>query len=255
MGKKCDCPKGLPAWFATFGDMMSLLLCFFIMLLSFSTMDQAMYKEVSGSLRDALGVQRDEITYDVPMGTDSISRDFNPTFSVDVILEKIKSAVNLEFIKGEIEIEALEDRVVLRLNDDLTFEPGKADLTDKARALLDKIRPIVETVPGELMVSGHTDDVVINTTLYPSNWGLSAARAASVVDYLLLPRTIDPRRLAAIGFGDSRPIVPNTTPENRKRNRRVELTFLQSPRPDEIDIRPLTGKGLREQEILPAPIK
>ncbi len=254
MGKKCDCPKGLPGWLVTFGDLMSLLLCFFILLLSFSTMDPAMFKEVSGSLKNAFGVQRDEMIYDVPMGTDIVSRDFNPIFSVDVILEKIKSAVKLELIKGEIEIEALEDRVVLRLNDDLTFEPGKADLTDKARALLDKIRPIVETVPGELMVTGHADSVVINTTLYPSNWGLSAARAASVVDYLLLPRTVDPKRLAAIGFGDSRPLVPNTTPENRKRNRRVELIFLQSPRPDEIDIRPPTGKGLKEQEILPVPI-
>lgn len=254
MGKKCDCPKGLPGWLATFGDLMSLLLCFFVLLLSFSTMDPAMFKEVSGSLRNAFGVQREDITYDIPMGTEIVSRDFNPIFSVDVILEKIKSAIKLELIKGEIEIEAMKDRVVLRLNDDLNFEPGRADLTEKARALLDKIRPVVETVPGELMVAGHTDNVVINSALYPSNWGLSAARAASVVDYLLMPRTIDPRRLAAIGYGDSRPLVPNTTPENRKRNRRVELTFLQPPNPDEIDIRPPTGKGLREQEILPVPI-
>jgi len=246
-------PRGVPAWFVTFGDMMTLLLCFFVLLLSFSTTDPAMYKDVSGSLHEALGVQREDATYDTPMGTDPVSRDFRPTFTVDVVQEKLKSAVKLELIKGEIEIESSQDRVILRLNDALTFAPGKPDLSDEARRILDKVRPVVETVPGKLLVEGHTDDTAIKNPLYPSNWGLSAARAAAVVVFLLEPGTISQQRIAAIGYGDSLPLVPNDTPEHRQKNRRVELVFMQPPQPDELDSKAITNRGVREQEILPPP--
>ncbi len=241
-------------WMVTFGDLMSLLLCFFVLLLSFSTMDPAMFKEVSGSLRNAFGVQREEVTYDMPMGVDIISRDFNPIFNVDVILEKIKSAIKLELIKGEIEIEALDDRVVLRLKDEITFAPGSADLKESAKPVLDKLIGVVKEIPGDIMVAGHTDNIPIVSPLFPSNWSLSAARAARVVEYMLQPGTIAPARMAAVGYGDSRPRVPNDSPENRKKNRRVELVFLQPSHPDDVSVMPITEKGLKDQELMPPPV-
>ncbi len=254
MGKKCDCPAGAPKWMVTFGDLMSLLLCFFVLLLSFSTMDPAMFKEVSGSLRQAFGVQRDDIVYDIPKGLDIVAREFNPVFDVDVILEKIKSAIKLELIKGEIEIEALTDRVILRLNDDVTFDPGSARLQDKAKPLLAKLRKVIEEVPGDVMVAGHTDNIPIKNGLFTSNWGLSAARAASVVEFLLEPGTIAPARMAAVGYGDSRPRVPNDSPEHRAKNRRVELIFMQPSNPDDFETAPITEKGIQDQELLPPPV-
>lgn len=255
MGKKCECPKGAPMWMVTYGDLMSLLLCFFVLLLSFSTMDPAMFKEVSGSLRQAFGVQRDEIIYDIPLGVDIVARDFNPIFDVDIILEKIKSTIKLELIKGEIEIEALSDRVILRLNDEVTFDPGSAVLRARAKPLLAKLRKIIEEVPGEVMVAGHTDDVPIRNGKFPSNWALSAARAASVVDFLLEPGTIAPARMAAVGYGASRPRVPNDTPEHRAKNRRVELIFMQPSAPDKLRVAPITEKGIQDQELLPPPVE
>ncbi|RUM87408.1 MAG: hypothetical protein DSZ23_05910 [Thermodesulfatator sp.] len=250
MAKKCECPKGAPLWMVTFGDLMSLLLCFFVLLLSFSTTDPAMYKEVAGSLEKAFGVQKQEITLDIPKGIDIVSRDFNPVFSVDVILEKIKSAIKLELIKGEVQVEALKDRVVLRMNDQITFDPGSDQLREESKPILNKIRSIIETVPGEIMVTGHTDDSPVSGT-FESNWHLSAARAASVVVYLLKNHSIDPSRMAAVGYGPSQPLVLNDTPEHMAKNRRVEIIFLQPRNPDNFDVRPLNSKGLLEQEPLP----
>ncbi len=252
MGKKCECPKGAPMWMVTFGDLMSLLLCFFVLLLSFSTMDPAMYKEVSGSLEKAFGVQREDITLEIPKGIDIISRDFNPPFNIDVILEKIKSAIKLELIKGEIEVEALNDRVVLRLKDQITFEPGNDELNERARPILDKIRNIIETVPGQVMVTGHTDDIPPKKGKFKSNWHLSAARAATVVAYLLRLHSIDPRRMAAVGYGSSRPLALNDTPEHMAKNRRVEIVFLQPKNPDDFEVvKPMDEKsGLVQEPLL-----
>jgi len=251
MGKKQETVKGAPKWMVTFGDLMSLLLCFFVLLLSFSTMDPAMFKEVSGSLKDAFGVQHQELMYDMPKGVDIVSREFNPIFTVDVVLKKIKSALKLELIKGEVEIEALADRVILRMNDDLTFDPGSATLRPEASPLIDRLRDVVEGVPGEVLIAGHTDDTPVRGPQFISNWGLSAARAASVADYLLGPGTVSPRRIVAAGYGASRPRVPNDIPQNRKKNRRVEFIFMQPPYPDELSVTPVTEKGLLEQEPLP----
>ncbi len=182
-----------------------------------------------------------------------VSRDFTPIFNVDVVLEKIKSTLRLELLKGEIEVEALEDRVILRLNDEVTFKPGSANLRPEALPILDKVREVIQAVPGEILVAGHTDNTPIHTARFPSNWALSAARAATVVDVLLAPGTIAKRRIAAVGYGDSRPRVPNDSPENRRKNRRVEIIFMQPPHPEEMRMTPVDQKGLPEQEILPPP--
>jgi len=251
MGKKEECEAGAPLWMLTFGDMMSLLLCFFVLLLSFSTMDPAMYKEVSGSLKQAFGVQRKDIVYDMPKGVDIISRVFNPVFSVDVILEKIKSAIKLELIKGEIQVEVKNNKVVLRMKDNLTFAPGSAKLTPRAKQILNKLIPVIKSVPGDIMVAGYTDNIPIHNSKYPSNWSLSAARAAAVVNYFVSKGHIDPNRIAAVGYGASRPLVPNDTPEHRAMNRRVEIIFLQSSHPEDLHTKPVTQKGLKYQEPIP----
>ncbi len=252
MGKKCEeCEGGAPGWMVTFGDMMSLLLCFFVVLLSFSTMDPAMYKEVSGSLKQALGVQRDDIVYDMPKGIDIISRTFNPVFSVDVLLSKIKSTIRLYLIKGEVQVEYKSNKVILRMKNNMVFAPGSAKLTKKAKIILDKLRPVIESVPGDVMVAGYTDNIPIHNSKYNSNWSLSAARAAAVVNYLLSKGHIDPDRMAAVGYGDSRPIAPNDTPEHRALNRRVEIIFMQSAHPEDMTVKPVTQQGVKYQEPIP----
>jgi chemotaxis protein MotB len=254
MAKNKEEKKGAPMWMVTYGDLMSLLLCFFVLLLSFSTMDPAMFKEISGSLKVAFGVQREKVLYEIPKGLDVVSRDFAPRFNVDVVLERIKSAIKLEFIKGKIDIEALDDRVILRLKDEMTFDPGSDQLKEEAKPILATLRQVIEEVPGEVMVTGHTDDTPIANALYTSNWALSAARAVSVVNFLLSDSTIADRRLAAVGYGASRPMAPNDTPEHRAMNRRVELVFMQPTHPEDLTVNAITEKGVPEQEPLPPPV-
>ncbi len=226
--EKKKCPSGAPMWMTTFSDLMSLLLCFFVLLLSFSEMDVARFKEVAGSLKDAFGVQRQEIIYDIPKGLDIVSKEFTPQFTVDELLERVKSAIKLELIKGEIEIEALEDRVVLRLKDEILFDPGSAQLRPAARPILIKLAQALAGFDGEVLVAGHTDSIPPRPgSRWRSNWELSAVRATMVLEFLLSQKTIAPYQTAAIGYGDSRPLYPNDTPQHRAANRRVEIILIQ----------------------------
>ncbi len=229
--QKSKCETGAPKWMTTFSDLMSLLMCFFVLLLSFSEMDVAKFKEVAGSLRQAFGVQREEVVFDIPKGLDIVSREFQVRFTVEELLERLKSAVKLELIKGEIQIESLEDRVVLRMKDRLIFAPGSARLTPQAKLVLDALGEVFKLFDGEIVVAGHTDDTPVRGGRYRSNWELSAARAVSVLEYLLKKGYVLPEQVSAVGYGPSRPLYPNDTPEHRAANRRVEIILLQKKAP------------------------
>ncbi len=251
--KKPKCEGGAPKWMTTFSDLMSLLLCFFVLLLSFSEMDVARFKEVAGSLRDAFGVQRKEVVFQLPKGISVVSTEFPPQFTVDELLERVKAAVKLELIKGEIQIESLKDRVVLRFKDELLFPKGSATLTPRAKAVLLKLGEVLSLFDGEIVVAGHTDDLPIRNKRFKSNWELSAARAVAVVEFLLKHNFVLPRQIVAVGYGPSRPLYPNDTPAHRAANRRVEIILLQKKAP-------LLGyseafSGKKEQEPLPEEVK
>ncbi|NPA48998.1 MAG: OmpA family protein [Thermodesulfobacteria bacterium] len=257
MGKNCPekkqkCEAGAPKWMTTFSDLMSLLMCFFVLLLSFSEMDVARFKEVAGSLRDAFGVQREEVIFEIPKGIDVVSTEFPAKFTVEELLERIKAAVKLEMIKGEIQIESLKDRVILRFKDDLLFPKGSAELTPRAKQVLFKVGEVLELFDGEIVVAGHTDNIPVRGR-YRSNWELSAARAVTVVEFFLQHKFVLPRQLAAVGYGPSRPLYPNDTEEHRAANRRVEIILLQQKTPL-LEYREAFS-GAKEQEPLPQEVK
>jgi len=254
MGKACEekkqkCEAGAPKWMTTFSDLMSLLMCFFVLLLSFSEMDVARFKEVAGSLRDAFGVQREEVVFQLPKGIDVVSTEFPAKFTVDELLERVKAAVKLELIKGEIQIESLRDRIILRFKDELLFPKGSAELTPRAKQVLLKLGEVLELFDGEILVAGHTDNSPVKGTRYRSNWELSSARAVAVVEFLLKHKFVLPRQIAAIGYGPSRPLYPNDTEAHRAANRRVEIILLQKKAPILNFNEAFTGS--QEQEPLP----
>lgn len=239
---------GAPDWVVTFGDLMSLLLCFFVLLLSFSEMDKAKYKEVAGSLEKAFGVSYESKSMTPPKGVTMVAKDFDqplvPIFVKDeyVDLEKIKQIREEvgEKLKEEIEesleemegmegmedliaVEVGENEVTIRMMGETAFDSGKADIRDEMRPLLKKIGVILGEQEGEVTVVGHTDDVPIVGGAYKSNLGLSTERAASVADYLLQMGLVAPQRISTMGFGEYRPIESNETPEGRQKNRRVEI--------------------------------
>ena len=238
--------EGAPEWVVTFGDLMSLLLCFFVLLLSFSEMDRAKYKEVAGSLSKAFGVQRKTKAFEAPKGITMIAKDFDqelvPTRERDefVIMKnreeigkELREEIETRFagLKDLVQVEVKDGRIIIRLMGESTFDSGKAEIRNEMTPLLDKIASILVNTPGEIVVAGHTDDVPLHGGRFKNNLGLSIARAFSVADHLLHRKGVDPSRIATMGFGEYRPLGSNETPDGRRKNRRVEIILGASPPP------------------------
>ena len=225
---KEEAEEGIPQWVVTFGDLMSLLLCFFVLLLSFSEMDRRKYKMVSGSMKQAFGIQRKLPVFESPRGQKLIAKDFDQAVIVSKMKETIKPIIDnikseYKELKDAVELEIEEDKVTIRMMGETTFDTGKAALHPAFNPLLKKIGAVLSQTEGEIIIAGHTDNVPLSGGLYGSNLGLSMARAGSVAEYLLRNTAIDPKRLSTMGFGEYRPLTSNDTAQGRRKNRRVEI--------------------------------
>ena len=228
--------EGAPEWMVTFGDLMSLLMTFFVLLLSFSQMDVAKFKELAGSLENAFGVQRQEPLYNRPIGTKMIARDFDQTLieqakvghneietAIQVLAEQLHNVVQPLEEQGLVEIDLQDQQLTLRLLGHATFDSGRADLKPEMVPTLLAIGKLIGNTKQEVFVAGHTDNVPIRSHRYRSNLELSAARAASVVDLFVRKKLLAPELAGTMGYGEYRPLKPNDSKENRQKNRRVEI--------------------------------
>jgi chemotaxis protein MotB len=268
----CDCPpEGLPAYMGTFADLMSLLMCFFVLLLSFAEMDALKYKMVVKSLENAFGVQREIAANSIPKGTSIIAQEFSPgdpkptplkeirqettddtrdalevkmdakevaekqEKEIAEEVEKFKEALEKEIDAGLIDVESQQNRIVIRIREKGSFPSGGAKLNLGFVPILKKIHDVLIKTDGQIAVAGHTDDIPINTPRYRSNWELSTSRATSVVHELLKYGEMPPTRFVLEGYSDTTPMAPNDTAENRARNRRVEIIVLKSSIIDEVN--------------------
>jgi chemotaxis protein MotB len=233
VSKKID--AGAPKWVVTFGDLMSLLLCFFVLLLSFSEMDRQKYKQVAGSMERAFGVQRQTKVMDVPKGMKMIAKNFDQELIATRIKEELGQEIkelvetHMPDIEDQISIEEGENEVIIRLMGESTFDSGKADIRPELKPLLKKAGQLLSAAEGDIIVSGHTDNVPIHNDRFSSNLRLSIARAAAVAEFLLANAQIDPKRISTMGFGEYRPIVSNDTAKGRQQNRRVEIILGNLP--------------------------
>ncbi len=393
MAKECPkCEDGLPPWLATFADLMSLLMCFFVLLLSFAEVDATRFKKMAEAMKDAFGVQREVPVMDVVMGTSVIKQEFSPSTisepspidqikqqttdqekeqldvpdkkktelqetmeqlqeklqqmekviedqreqleqadpqklaeleqaikelkeqlekaqqelqaKIDELLEKIaamekvidelrkaleqsvepeklaelekamqelkaelqklekepkqdkseqekleeealaaqarkrqeeiqqeaqelKQILNKEIAEGLITVETAESKIIIRIQEKGSFPSGSADFNPGFLDVVDRISDALVRSPGRIIVAGHTDNVPIYTSRFRSNWELSSARAVTVVHALLMNPGIADDRVLIEGYADSHPLVPNDSPENRAKNRRVELIIVR----------------------------
>ena len=220
--------EGAPQWVVTFGDLMSLLMCFFVLLLSFSEMDRNKYRIVSGSMRNAFGIQRKKPVFESPKGQKMISKEFDQA----IVLVKIKDVIDpienelksqYKELKKSVEIEVKDNQLTIRMMGEATFDTGKAELRKEFVPLLLKIGEVLSKTRREIIIAGHTDNVPLSGGPFKSNLGLSMARAGSVAEYLLKSTSIDPKKLSTMGFGEYRPLASNDTDEGRQKNRRVEI--------------------------------
>jgi chemotaxis protein MotB len=317
----CECeevkcpPKGAPAWVMTFADLMSLLMCFFVLLLSFSEMDVQKFKQIAGSMEKAFGVQRTIKANESPKGVSIIAQEFSPgkpqptpvseirqTTSIETpnlellktkekgkskevateedekerrakeigeglvqaaqqaaeseasaadITEAIAEAIvkakqqrlseqyamllnqqlETEVSEGLISVETKDESIIIRIKEKGSFGSGEATLKDGFYTTMERITEEIANTPGRVTISGHTDNIPINTYRFRSNWELSASRAVSVLDFMISSKLLDPSNLEVNGFADTQPLVPNDTPENRATNRRIEIKITPAIKP------------------------
>ncbi len=305
---KCDCPPpGAPMWLATFADLMSLLMCFFVLLLAFSEMDVMKFKQIAGSMKYAFGVQNKVEVKDIPKGTSVIALEFRPgrpdptpieiinqqtnemtqqileyqegdddsaggvqqqrgeqrggeasataqehaedkktqeqQAAQDQINEQVKKmaeALNKEIVDGAIEIESLGQQIIIRIREKGAFASGSGFLQPRFKPVVQAVGELLKDVPGIITVSGHTDDMQISNELYSSNWDLSSQRAVAVAHELVKVPGFDASRMKVVGMASTAPLVANDSPENRARNRRVEISIEQgkAKESDEIEVDP-----------------
>lgn len=229
------CEKGAPRWVTTFGDLMSLLLVFFVLLLSFSEMDRQKYKQVAGSMEKAFGVQRKTRVMEAPKGMKMIAKDFDQetiaTRLKEIIGSRIEELMDIHMpeLKDQLEVENKGKDVIIRMMGESTFDSGKADIRTRMQPLLAEVGKLLQEAKGDIIIAGHTDNVPVKGGPYKTNLKLSIARAATVAEYLLAHSVIAPERLSTMGFGEYRPIDTNETPLGRQKNRRVEIIVSTIP--------------------------
>lgn len=225
---------GAPHWMTTYGDMVTLLLTFFILMFAMSTVNEQKFEQAANSLAEALGVLPKDV---------GVIGEVSPAIGITGIArEQIDMVESIEQIAEIFQEEALQDlasievtgpgEVLIRLGDKVLFAPGESELKPQAIRVLTGIANSIQGKTETVYIEGHTDNVPISTPEFPSNWELSAARALSVVR-LLEEAGIPPEQLAAVGHSQYIPIASNDTQEGRAKNRRVELWITWRPRIDE----------------------
>lgn len=238
--EKCpECKSGAPEWMATYGDLVTLLMCFFVLLFAFSSIDAAKFQAVMQSFQGSAGIlSGGKSLSEAPLVFDGMPE--SQTSSQSVIeqnkLESLKEQIE-EFLEknqmgGMVDVE-LEDRgLVIRFKDNVLFDPGSAVIKEGSKPILvfmSQVLTAPDLVNEEIRIEGHTDNVPNISALYPSNWELSTARATNVVRYFIEESGFVPARLGAAGYSEYHPIASNDTAEGRSANRRVDIVIIKSP--------------------------
>jgi chemotaxis protein MotB len=259
------------AWAIPYGDLVTLLLAFFVVMYAISSVNEGKYRVLSDSLTEAFhGTPRSPqpieaegtrlsppeqlpltqvhrmISASLPIrhvlattqappapqqrtaaqparsgGIDTGGIDV-PGSDLDQVAQDVSAALSSLVAAGNVRVRRTDSWVAIDISTDILFGSGVARLSPAALAALQRLADVLKTFPNAVRVEGHTDDRPINTAAFPSNWELSAARAASVV-HLFMDRGIAAQRLAVVGYGEFRPTGPNATAAGRNANRRVEV--------------------------------
>jgi chemotaxis protein MotB len=207
-------------WLITLSDVMSLLLVFFII---FFAMSQATSSRKESQNKKELGY----ISSPIPLKAEPKNETLE---KIQKDMSAMVAGLNLD---NQVTVQAINHEIIITMKEKVSFKTGEADILKVSEPILDTIAQTVQKYPSFLVdIDGHTDDLPIKTSRYPSNWELSVARATSVLKYLITNHDLDPARFTIKGNADQRPLTPNWSPEQRAQNRRVEIR-LKEGRPVE----------------------
>jgi len=225
--------QGAPAWVVTFGDLMSLLLTFFVLLLSFQAVESSQkYQEMAGSIRNAFGLGfQTNIT--PPAAMDLIKLNDDLTMNATKLAREIHREIIPHYPLVEKKLERPEvvrrkNRIVLRFNGEAIFPSGRSRIDPRFHAFLDAIAVKATAHSAGIIIEAHTDNVPLKSPMHRSNSELSVSRAGQVLSYLRGVAELNPKMLLAVGKGPHEPVHRNNTEKGRSMNRRIEIQFVQS---------------------------
>lgn len=237
--------EGTADWMLTYSDLVTLLLTFFIMLFSMATVDKQKFEDVAKSLRSSFLHMSNGEMLNTNQGKDITSVTGNDRAAVmdaveinreqggekehrlDDIKEQVQKAIIDMKLEGLVKVVDQKDEIILRFNSILLFDLGSAEIKPSGKDALGKIGTLLKQVNNDIMVQGHTDDLPIETVLYPTNWELSTKRATNVVLFLINDVKMSPEKLTATGNGEFKPVAPNDSETNRQKNRRIDIVIVK----------------------------
>ncbi|MGI6405908.1 MAG: flagellar motor protein MotB [Syntrophaceticus sp.] len=220
-------------WLLTYADMITLLMIFFIMMYVISSVNAEKFQKIAAAFSEAFDSDLISSLEDITVPElpelpdeegDSPGTD-QP--QLEQVREELEEYLREKDLENQVSIQMEGRGLVISLKDIVLFPSGSANLTPKAKKILADIGIHLQSLPNYFRVEGHTDNVPINTSQYPSNWELSAARATNVVQELIVQCKIASERLSATGYGEYRPKVANDSAEHRQMNRRVDILILR----------------------------
>lgn len=247
----------IPNYMGTFADLMTLLLCFFVLLVAMAEIDALKYKMVVRSMEDAFGVDRPETKDEIIKGTSVIQQRFTPNpdqpspltqvfqaadsdhtalktddarlyqaAQLNSLKQQLQHKLKQAIDAGQISLETLEDRVLIRINEQASFPSGSARLKPGFLPVLSHIAAVLSELDKHYIVAGHSDNIPLRSQRYRSNWELSAARATSVVHTLLTYSNLSAEQIRIEAYADTAPLTSNDSASGRAMNRRVEIGII-----------------------------
>lgn len=220
-------------WLVSYADFMTLLFAFFVVMYALSSINEHKYRELSDSLNDAFSsVTARDVSPD-PRRAEADAREHDRLQKLRDLAKGLEAALQPLNGKGPVRIVQSARGVTVEIGASALFAPADAHLHNDALDVLSAVAAVLATSKNALRIEGHTDSNPIATSVYPSNWELSAARASAVAR-LLVEQGVQGSRIGVTGYADNRPVGGNGTAEGRARNRRVTL-LIMADMPDEID--------------------
>jgi len=227
-------------WLLTYADMITLLAAFFLMLYSMSVMSKGKFSQLAISVRGGFSGRANAGARLVPHAQDSSNQlGLSPREYEDyrLAMQKLASFVEQNKLTGSISTRSDERGLVISLAaDNMLFDRGRAELGPATAPVMARVAEILRATRNRVSIEGHTCNLPIRTAQFPSNWELSSARAAAVLRWFTETARLPDDRFMAAGYADTRPLVSNTSEENRARNRRVDIVILKTEAQRETDM-------------------
>lgn len=227
--KKAEQQNGSPAWMTTFSDLMTLLLTFFILLFSMSSISNEKFKAAAYSLSNSLVGGGNGILDGIIVPTEDKEKPVNPSDLDPELLEmyeKVTHFVKENGLEDKVNLSADDRGIYVNMDNAILFGVESASISKEGKKVLDSIAKLLNQMNNRIMIEGYTDSIPPVYGQYETNWELSTSRAVAVLRFLSEEKKVDPYRLSAVGYGAYRPLAPNDTPENRAKNRRVNIVVV-----------------------------